>query len=284
MGSLTLHIARMLHGANPPVPPELKKAMLAAPYKDGLLPRVVASDDTPVFGPMPHAPELPSPELEAQLHAYRASRRAILHSLDVNPSTSRQAHGVVQNFGRGRYVLDVDFHVRTIRSFFESRLAENGRQPFLSHAVLDLPGSSEHADLVVEALKPDGRLVVFFPSVTQVLEFVVWTHSTNQALYLDKVVELQSSSWAPGFTDAVGGREWDIRVVTPRSKLNKERASEQGPSDEVLGAAQQVHVCRPKVGNYVGGGGFLAIFSKRMPEATEEESGPEGETGSETLE
>jgi hypothetical protein len=143
MGSLTLHITRTLHGANPPVPPNLRRAMLAAPYKRGLLLRNTATDDSPVCGDMPHAPELDSPELEAQLQAYRASRRAILHSLDVKSSTSRKAHGVVQGFCRGRYVLDVDFHVRTIKSFMESRFAENGRQPFLSHAVLDLPGSAD---------------------------------------------------------------------------------------------------------------------------------------------
>lgn len=269
MGSLTLHIARSIHGGNPPVPPSLRQAMLAAPYKPGMLLRDTATDDSPVRGPMPHAPDLGSPELEAQLQAYRDSRRAILHSLDINPSSSRKAHGVVQNFRRGRYVLDVDFHVRTIRSFVLSRFAENQRQPFLSHAVLDLPGSAEHADLIVKAIKPHGKLVVFFPSISQVLEFITWAIETKQKVHVDKVIELMPSSWAPGFTDAVGGREWDVRVVTPR-KVQRAATASQAASDGTDGvididdAPKTVNVCRPKVGDLVGGGGFLAVFTKMM--------------------
>ncbi|KAH6669125.1 adenine-N(1)--methyltransferase [Plectosphaerella plurivora] len=280
MGSLTLHIARSLHGANPPVPHKLRQAMLAAPYKAGLLLRNTATDESPINGAMPHAQELESPELEAQLQSYRASRRAILHSLDINPSTSRKAHGVVQGFCRGRYLLNVDFHLRTIKSFVESRFAENGRQPFLSHAVLDLPGSADHADLVIQAIRPLGKLVVFFPSVTQVLEFITWATETKQKIHLEKTVELMSSSWAPGFTDAVGGREWDVRIVTPRKVQREAMAAAQAASDgnetvsdTVVAEPKTVHVCRPKVGHLVGGGGFLAVFSKRMTRSQSDQDG-----------
>jgi hypothetical protein len=131
----------------------------------------------------------------------------------------------------------------------------------------------------VEALKPHGKLVVFFPSVTQVMEFVVWATETKQPLHAEKTIELMPGSWAPGFTDAVGGREWDVRTVTPR-KAKREAATAQtasdgdaGASDVVAAEPNTVQVCRPKVGNLVGGGGFLAVFTKKLPNTSQSQEG-----------
>ncbi|KAF3357018.1 hypothetical protein VdG1_03576 [Verticillium dahliae VDG1] len=142
--------------------------------------------------------------------------------------------------------------------------ASPDRAPFLSHAVLDLPASADHAELVVEALRPDGRLVVFFPSITQVLDFVKWVTETTQPVYVERVIELANSTFEPGFSDGVGGREWDVRVVTPKKVA-------RGEVEAVRENEGKVTVCRPKVGTMVGGGGFVAVFTKKSPAPLREE-------------
>ncbi|KAK1996173.1 adenine-N(1)--methyltransferase [Colletotrichum falcatum] len=262
MGALTLHLARAIHGANPPVPPRLREALCTAPYERNSLPRSVATDGEAAPGyddGSPHALDFSGqPELAALHEGHAAGRRAILHTLDVNPTASRMAHGLVRCFRRGMYLADVDFHVRTIRSYLSSRLSRNGGRPFLAHAILDLPASQEHADVAAEALVPGGKLVVFYPSITQILEFVVWAKDSGRPLVLDRVVELQTSTSSGGgdggFRDGTGGRVWDVKVVSLR-KAVKEGAT---------GAAARGLVCRPKVGTLVAGGGFVAVFS-RLP-------------------
>ncbi|KAL0932960.1 tRNA (adenine-N(1)-)-methyltransferase [Colletotrichum truncatum] len=254
MGALTLHLARAIHGANPPVPPQLREALCTAQYEKYTLPRkVVTEDDALDYAHGPHALELSEPELASLHEKHMSSRRAILHTLDVNPTSSRVAHGLVRHFRRAQYLLDVDFHVSTIRSYLSSRLAQNGGEPFLSHVILDLPASQDHADTAVQALQLGGKMVVFYPSITQILDFVVWVKETNQPLALDRVVELQTSTsnGDVGFRDGLGGRHWDVKVVDIRKATN---SGEKGV------------VCRPKVGTLVVGGGFLAVFSK-MPRA-----------------
>ncbi|OLN89790.1 tRNA (adenine(58)-N(1))-methyltransferase TrmI [Colletotrichum chlorophyti] len=276
MGALTLHLARAIHGANPPVPPQLRDALCDAPYTKHSLPKkIVADDDAPFYETSPHALDFPDAE-QASLHNQHVSgRRAIIHTLDVNPTSSRAAHSLVRHFRRGRYLLDVEFHVRTIRSYLSSRLAETGGEPFLSHVILDLPGSQNHADVAVDALLPGGKMVVFFPSITQILEFVVWAKDSGQLLALDRVVELPTAtSGADGmFRDGTGGRNWEVKVVNIR------KASES----EEVGAAARAHVCRPKVGTLVVGGGFVAVFSRLPQQMASAAQGvePEAESASE---
>ncbi|ROT35545.1 adenine-N(1)--methyltransferase [Sodiomyces alkalinus F11] len=294
MGCLTLHLARAIHGANPAVPPELREALCAAPYAKGRLLRETATDASPDLGSMPHGLDLPSPDLQSQLETHLAGRRAIIQTLDINPSTSRQAHGVIRNFRRAQYLLDIDFHVSTIRSYLAPRLAQSGGEPFLAHAILDLPSATEHADLAIRALRPDGKLIVFTPSITQAIEAVVWAEESTQPVYMDRVIELPESTWAEGFHDSVGGREWDIRSVMPRKYARKSSGAGEdddggggeggaggaGPGDEQAGSAEvekskKGMVCRPKVGNIVGGGGFLTVFTRRMARQEFDQSPPE---------
>lgn len=273
MGALTLHLARAMHGANPPVPSQLRDALCEAPYARNTLPKKIMSDDgAPEYDNSPHALEFPDPELASLHENHVSSRRAVLHTLDINPTSSRMAHSLVRHFRRGQYLLDVDFHVRTIRSYLSSRLSQNGGDPFLSHVILDLPSSQEHADVAVDALLPGGKLVVFFPSITQILEFVVWAKDSDQPVFLDRVVELQTStSGGDGmFRDGTGGRNWEVKVVNIRKAL------ETGET----GAAARAHVCRPKVGTLVVGGGFVAVFSRTSRQAVSTLT----ETSSDTVE
>ncbi|KAF6835777.1 tRNA (adenine-n-)-methyltransferase [Colletotrichum plurivorum] len=283
MGALTLHLARAIHGANPPVPPQLREALCTAPYEKNTLPHKVVKDEDAKNHPAePHSLAIEDTELAATLASHASARRAVIHTLDVNPTSSRMAHGLVRHFRRGLYLLDVDFHVSTIRSYLSSRLAESAGRPFLSHVILDLPASQDHAAPAVEALLPGGKMVVFYPSITQILEFVVWAKENDQPINLDRVVELQTSTsnGDVGFKDGLGGRHWDVKLVDIRKAV---RAGETG-------AAARGVVCRPKVGTLVIGGGFLAVFT-RMPastatteaaEAVQPVSGSETEPESET--
>lgn len=244
MGSLTLHIARAIHAANPPIPPTLRKALCEARYK---------SADDPSTSRLDLAPED-----QASLDSYLGSRRAILHTLDRNAKHTRSAYQLVRRFRRAQYLPSIDFHVGSVEGYLSDRLAATDQQPFLSRAVLDLPGAHDNADRVIQALLPNGLLILFTPSISQIADFQAWALDTKQPVRLEKVLELPVTTVSDGLNDASGGRQWDVKTVIPRA----EQAS----------AGKPVQVMRPKVGDRIGGGGFIAIL-RRWPvtdEAAEE--------------
>ncbi|KAM0207083.1 hypothetical protein ACHAPQ_005921 [Fusarium lateritium] len=230
MGSLTLHLARALHAANPAVPPSLRDSLCTARYK------------TDEFGL-----EL-SEEDQAAYDSYRSSRRAVLHTLDRNHKHSRAAHKLVRQFRRSLYFPTIDFHVGSIDEYISSRLAETDNQPFLSHAILDLPSAHHHASQVIQALHPNGLLVIFTPSISQIADFQAWALRTSQPMRPERVIELEVSTTADGVLDTGGGKEWDVKTVIPRENPD----------------GAPVQVMRPKVGDRISGGGFVAVM-RRWP-------------------
>ncbi len=258
-GSLTLHLARAIHGAN-----------TAAPE----LPAEDASAEI--------SPDI----LEATRKAYkewRTSRGAVIHTLDCSAQHSSHAKTVVQNFRRGMYYPHIDFHVGSVDDYLSSRLAETGGWPFLDHAILDLPGTQLYLDIVAKSLKASGTLITFCPSVTQINAGVMYARQAALPMFLEKTVEV-------GGSVGVGGREWDIRPVKPRALLKAqvldrnrtddveaaeglmERASgdvgsHQAGSSSIKNASSSGDngwemVCRPKVGLKITGGGFVGVWRK----------------------
>ncbi|EKJ69838.1 hypothetical protein FPSE_09968 [Fusarium pseudograminearum CS3096] len=230
MGSLTLYLARALNAANPAVPPILRDALCTARYK---------SQD--------HSLEL-SDEVQAAFDAYRSSRRAVLHTLDQNAKHSGGANKLVRQFRRSLYYPTVDFHVGSIGDYVASRLAETDEKPIFSHAILDLPSVEDYASPVIQALHPNGLLVVFAPSISQIARFQAWISKTKQPLRQERVIELDVSTTADGVLDTGGGKEWDVKTVVPRSDPE----------------AIPVQVMRPKVGDRLSGGGFIGVY-RRWP-------------------
>lgn len=230
MGSLTLHLARALNAANPTVPPMLRDALCTARYK---------SED--------YSLEL-SDEARAAYDSYRSKRRAVLHTLDQNAKHSRAANKLVRQFRRSLYYPTVDFHVGAISDYITSRLAETDKLPFLSHAILDLPSVEDYASPVIQALRPNGLLIVFAPSISQIARFQTWIGQTKQPIRQERVIELEVSTTADGVLDTGGGREWDVKTVIPR-------ADPEGVP---------VQVMRPKVGDRISGGGFVGVY-RRWP-------------------
>lgn len=236
MGSLTLHIARAIHAANPSITPSLRLAICEAKFR-------------PKSNPSTTRVDLET-ETEEAFDRYRASRRAILHTLDQKPKHTHAAYKLVRNFRRAQYLPSIDFHVGSIDEYLSGRLAESGGRPFLSRAILDLPSAHDNAERVIESLLPNGILILFKPSISQIADFQKWSTETRQPIRLEKVLELPVSTTSDGVHDAGGGRHWDVKTVVPKSS--------QGGDGKV------VQVMRPKVGERIAGGGFVAVL-RRWP-------------------
>jgi hypothetical protein len=187
------------------------------------------------------------------------------------------------------YFGNVDFHVGDIAEFIRARFAsetENSKQdPFLSYAVLDLPSAMPYLDIIAKALRVGGKLVVFNPSITQIVECRQRIYEQKIPMTFEKAVELGVGMSA--------GREWDIRSAFVRAtqkpllyqgergvggkddegyELGTKESSvdnthigkvEVQPQETVGPNKDWVMVCRPKVGKIVIGGGFVGLWSKK---------------------
>jgi len=263
-GALTLHLARAIHGANR-APPEIP------PSKEPDQPATVSINDDAVVS-TPKSAEDPNQSLEtkATQEAYdiwRANRRAVIHTLDVSAKHSAHAQATVKNFRQGMYFPDVDFHVGGIPEYLSGRLIESA-DPFLEHVILDLPSPGSYLGIVGNALKPNGSLLLFCPSITQINVCVQMVKGKKLPFLLEKVLELGAGA-------GVGGREWDVRAVKPRALLKTEAAARESEeptiesvdesdlSEATTSADSGVEmVCRPKVGGRISGGGFVGLWRR----------------------
>ena len=251
-GALTLYLSRAIHAANSPRPGPSNGDDAAGKIESN----------------------------EKALADWENQRRAIIHTIEISPTNSAHAQEIVEGFRHGQYYHNVDFHTGNVGDWVTTKLAAGNEKPFLAHAFLDLPGSEKQLEVVSKALRVDGTLVVFNPSITQISDCLVEAKRLRLELELEKVIEL-------GVNGGTGGREWDIRVVRPRAL--KKASALDGEEDAVIGtdmfmdealeesaqvtdlkvvAAEQAWkmVCRPKVGGGYGeltvGGGFVGVFRK----------------------
>lgn len=211
---------------------------------------------------------------EVCFETYLPSRRAVIHTLDISRDISKHAQSTIRKFRRGLYFHNIDFQVGTIPDYLSSRLATSD-EPFLEHTILDLPNPNHHLEMIGHSLKPNGSLIVFCPSITQIVDCVKTMREKKLPFQLESVLEL-------GAGVGVGGREWDVRAVKPRAVLKAQADArtlkEQREELEGLDSTDEetslfttgedsgwAMVCRPKVGSFVSGGGFLALW-RRMGE------------------
>ena len=266
-GALTLYLSRAIHAANTPI----------------LLPE--DGKDT-------------SSQLEED---WKVQRRAIIHTIDVSSKYSLHAQKTIKGFRRGLYYNNIDFYTTDVGAWTRKELSERANEPFLSHAILDLPNADQQLPDVAAALRCDGTLLVFNPSITQIMQCASKIKDEQIALDLETVIELPLNGGA-------GGREWDVRLVKPRV-LQKARVeeverkdgdsqdgdsqdgdSQDGDSqdgaidandraeesstahkDDTSGTEAVANgdddgwkmVCRPKVGDRIVGGGFLGVWKKK---------------------
>ncbi|KAL9014942.1 MAG: hypothetical protein Q9173_000447 [Seirophora scorigena] len=209
-------------------------------------------------------------------HSTNVRHRAVIHTVEVLQKHSEHAMKIARTFRRGMYMRDLHFHVADISDWVDRQMSTRGRDPFLTHALLDLPSSYTHLEKIAPALHVDGKLVIFNPSITQINKAIELVKSRRLPLQLERVVEV-----GPAMT---GGRVWDIRFVKPRALtnvLNEKKSVATGRDDgQAAGNGDGVDnnrfihegsanndegyelVCRPKAGDRVSGGGFVALWSK----------------------
>ena len=287
-GALTLHLARAIHAANDPPPtqrlhdlePERSDAsqveegnhsktdMNMLQSKDGAHRTALASS------------------------SWRSQRRATIHTIDVSSKHSKHAQTIVDGFRQGMYSQNVEFHVGDVSNWIDEQLLlregnilGSETAAFLSHVFLDLPASYRHIEKASSALRADGMLMVFNPSITQITACVEVIRTLRLPLVLDRALEL-----GPNMTR---GKDWDIRAVKPRALIkaenDKKEALVSGNSDASTKSVEdeesaeiQVEtktrdeeqaqtlaqeeigwqmICRPTVGP-VTGGGFLGVWRK----------------------
>lgn len=298
-GSLTLHLARAIHAANPH-PPRLPPA----------------EEETEA---------LEDAELKSKWTTWRENRRAILHTVEISPVYSNHAQKIVRGFRRGMYAGNIDFHISDLDSWISSQIAkrQGGTSaatdpsletsnhlsapppaqitPFLSIAILDLPDVQSKIQPLTPLLHKEGLLLIFVPSITQIGECVTAIADAKLPFVMERTVEL-----GQGMSS---GRLWDVRLTRRRAGRKKvgmtgnsvraavregeilESGSEKGsgsvverdgdrseengeagseaesveaPVEEVVddGDDKPVLVCRPKVGERIVNGGFVAVFRK----------------------
>ncbi|TEY77700.1 hypothetical protein BOTCAL_0052g00390 [Botryotinia calthae] len=290
-GSLTLHLARAIHGANTRAP---------------LIPRFPKTRGkiTPDDDIYRHGGKLSerSNKLTDLYNEWRSQRRAVIHSLDADEHHSRHAQKTVRNYRHGAYFPHVDFHVGSIHDYLSKRLEET-KGVFLDHAILDIPGIQDEMEIVGKCIKPDGRLITWCPSITQHMKCLEVVKGKKLPFVLDRVLELGSQL-------STGGREWEVRSVKPRALIKAEKKakaeemeredrskvssivdgwlskisskedevtsedvetseSESVPVQASTGEASDLTdmsgwemICRPKVGDRITGGGFVGVWKK----------------------
>jgi tRNA methyltransferase complex GCD14 subunit len=236
-GSLTLHLARAIAAANPPPP------LLSAPEQDWTV--------------------------------WRKTRRAILHSVEINEKTSTHAQKLIKGFRQGLYYPHIDFHASDVASWVSSQ----SRTGFLSYVLLDMPGVHRVVEDVVPAMKDDAMLMVFVPSITQIGDCVRAITEKKLPLDMVQVVEM-----GEGLSN---GRYWDVRLVQKRAqerrskvikvdanKVDPEKAetlAEEFVQDRVVDDdgteagidEAPVMVCRPRVGRLTKGACYVGLWRRR---------------------
>ena len=200
-GSLAMYLAQRLQAANPAVPP-------AVFYEARKQARGEA--------------ELSLPALEH----YKSRRRAVLHTVEKRTEVSVHARKVIASFRGALYAPHIDMYTGDVSSWLEARLdaqgvdAHGAKLPFLRHVLFDLDDALHCTELATPAVHPDGTILTFCPSISQVQDLVQLVRDQKLPLVLDRVLELSSHT--------SGGRDWDVRVATIRSSLKANGTDEAG--------------------------------------------------------
>ncbi|KAJ5380149.1 uncharacterized protein N7496_002577 [Penicillium cataractarum] len=287
-GSLTLHLARAIHAANTTPPPRPSQSQIQ--YVENRAQRPGEEDTKKADGN-----ETAASDNTAQLEwdSWRAERHAVIHTVDVSHKFAALAERNVKGFRRGIYAGDVDFYVgpvenwiaeqtkrRTKTGLLSSLTGSSTVEPFLSHAILDMPSAHLRIPHVAPVLRRDGYLVVFMPSITQIGDCVQIIRKHRLPFVQERVIEL-----GLGITS---GRNWDVRLAFKKSGADPSSWAPSAEADgeesvlatdaeesnvahgvdevtvpeEPVKEEEPVMVCRPKVGIRTMGGGFVGIWRR----------------------
>lgn len=195
-------------------------------------------------------------------------RGAVLHTIDCDKNHSITGKRTVKGFRRGIYEKNVEFHVcESPSKWIESEEGHNWigiekiskklqnldydpdePNAFLSGIFLDMPNYHEEMIKLTPYLKTGGFVVVFCPSITQIVDAIELIAIKNEELSkLDppNSLHLEHERTVQLLDGAGGGlKEWDTR----RTKI---RAT-----------GKTAYSVRPKVGIRTVAGGFVSIWRK----------------------
>lgn len=271
-GSLTLHLARAIQAANPPIPDTLLSHIRAA------------ESDTPS-------------EQDDLLARWKATRRAVVHTIEKFAANAAVARRTIAGFRHGIYSPHIDSHVGDVSAFIDSAIASRSTpgqktEQIFSHIILDLPGAHNYVRQAARALKDGGTLILFCPSVTQIAQAVQKIRALNLPLAYSSVLEL-----GLGMS---GGKQWDVRAVKlqpappsiPVAKSSfverlKTRLAQflRVAPPEPLSSERWETVARPSVGHRVAGGGFVGVWHrKRTSDPTEDAAVSTGQSSHDLIE
>ena len=149
--------------------------------------------------------------VQEEWDAWRAQRNAVIHTVDVSPKFSALAEKNVRGFRRGIYAGNTDFYVGPVEKWIAQQMQQRKKtglaalagndtvEPFLSHVILDMPSSNLRIPHVTPALKRNGYLVVFMPSITQIGECLQLIKDQRLPLVQERVIELGNGiqRWSP---------------------------------------------------------------------------------------
>ncbi|KAI9755574.1 MAG: hypothetical protein M4579_004222 [Chaenotheca gracillima] len=217
-GSLTLHLAKAIHAANrrpPPIPDPRRRPKKA----EGVEEPESVSGATPSGSEESNCAEEAAFEEERtqRFEEWKRSRRAIIHTLDINQGYSDHARNIIHGFRHGLYYPHIDFHCGELELWINKELEAHSSQPFLAHAILDLPSADQYLSTVAKAVQTDGIVMLFCPNISQIITALRRVKGEGVALYLDKVMELGTGS-------STGGREWSVGLVKPRATIKADAA------------------------------------------------------------
>ena len=259
-GSLTLQLSRAVAAANPPAGTDIRPQ----PSKTRLFKAGDESDG-----------EVGEAESDA-LVAWRKQRRAVVHTVDIDPLNREHADKLIRSYRSAIYWPHINFYAGNVQDWMSGRTKSSDQKPFLDIVLLDMPSVEEYISSVLDGLKDGGQLLVFVPQITQIATCVQEIVTKNLGLKLEKVVEL-----GDGISN---GRLWDVRMATlknprplqdeldPQQKAEAEKSSAAGSSPEPakpsVGTIPPM-VCRPIVGELTRGGGFIGLWKKITNSTTE---------------
>lgn len=195
-------------------------------------------------------------------------RGAVLHSIDCNSSHSVTGKRTVKGFRKGMYYDNVEFNVaegpsawvkseegknwmeRELVSKREGKEIEDTDEPeaFLSGIFLDMPNYHEEMVKLAPYLKTGGFIIVFCPSITQIVDAIDAIADEDEKLAkldVPKSLHLEHERTIQLLDGAGGGlKEWDTRraMIRATGKIG--------------------YSVRPKVGVRTVAGGFVAIWRK----------------------
>lgn len=223
-GSLTLYLARAIHGANPALPSENPAEITLAikPGLDDQTPKSACTPEYPVSSSQ--ASNTSSTSSLTVVDSWKTERQAIIHTVELAPHVSDFGRKHVSGFRQGMYSGNVDFHTANLSTWIEQQVFARTAvglppgNPFISHAILDLPGAHDHLEAVASVVHTDGIVLVFTTHITQLLSCLELSRKLRLPLILQRAIEI-----GPGVT---GGRDWELGFTKKRKDVYRESKSE----------------------------------------------------------